>query len=81
MFKLDRISASMMFIRKKDERNLIFSVMPITAHPGFNKACAYFKIKLVRIPIDCQTCEVDLKKMRRAINANTCLVKRDIRFE
>jgi len=49
-------------------------VMPITAHPGFNKACAYFKIKLVRIPIDSQTCEVDLKKMRRAINANTCMI-------
>ena len=75
MFKLDRISASTRFISTRRVM-IIFSLMPITAHPGFNKACAYFKIKLVRIPLDPSTCEVDLRKMRRAINGNTCMVKR-----
>ncbi|CAF1269847.1 unnamed protein product [Adineta steineri] len=48
--------------------------MPVTAHPAFNKACAYFKIKLIRIPVDPITLEVDLKKMRRAITKNTCML-------
>ncbi|CAF1661473.1 unnamed protein product [Adineta ricciae] len=48
--------------------------MPITAHPAFNKACSYLKIKLRRIPLNPQTHEVDLTKMRRAITKNTCLL-------
>ena len=48
--------------------------MPATAHPGFNKACAYFKIKLIRIPVDPVTLQVDVNKMRRAITKNTCMV-------
>jgi len=34
----------------------------------------YFKIKLKRIPLNPQTREVDLVKMRKAITRNTCLV-------
>ncbi|CAF1331331.1 unnamed protein product [Rotaria magnacalcarata] len=48
--------------------------MPITAHPAFNKASNYFKMKLKRIPLNPQTREVDLKKMRQAINKNTCMI-------
>ncbi|CAF2625081.1 unnamed protein product [Rotaria sp. Silwood2] len=48
--------------------------MPITAHPAFNKACCYFKIKLKRIPLNPQTREVDLYQMRRAITKNTCML-------
>ena len=51
-----------------------YSVMPITAHPAFNKACSYFKIKLKRISLHPQTREVDLYKMRKAITKNTCMV-------
>lgn len=49
-------------------------IMPITAHPAFNKACSYFKIKLIRIPLDPDTLEVDVNKMRRAITKNTCML-------
>ncbi|UJR36609.1 hypothetical protein I4U23_029329 [Adineta vaga] len=48
--------------------------MPETAHPAFNKAAAYFKIKMTRIPVDPKTLEVDVKKMRRAISRNTCML-------
>lgn len=49
-------------------------VMPMTAHPAFNKACSYFKIKLIRVPIDPITLEVDLNAMRKAITKNTCML-------
>jgi len=49
-------------------------VMPVTAHPAFNKACSYFKIKLRRIPLHPDTLEVDLKKLRQAITKNTCMI-------
>ncbi|CAF1245672.1 unnamed protein product [Adineta steineri] len=48
--------------------------MPTTAHPAFNKACSYFKIKLRRIPLNPQTREVNLDKMRQAITKNTCMI-------
>jgi len=49
-------------------------IMPVTAHPAFNKASSYFKMKMKRIPIDPKTLKVDLKKMRRAITKNTCML-------
>jgi len=49
-------------------------VMPTTAHSAFDKACHYFRIKLVRIPVDPVTYRVDLKKVESAINRNTCLI-------
>ncbi|CAF0812803.1 unnamed protein product [Didymodactylos carnosus] len=48
--------------------------MPVTAHPAFNKACSYFKIKMRRIPIDPKTLKVDIVQMRRAITKNTCML-------
>ncbi|CAF1562285.1 unnamed protein product [Rotaria magnacalcarata] len=49
-------------------------VMPVTAHPAFNKASFYFKMKLIRVPVDPNTLEVDIKQMRRAITKNTCMI-------
>ena len=43
-------------------------IMPTTAHSAFDKACHYFRIKLVRIPVDPVTYRVDLKKVESAIN-------------
>jgi glutamate/tyrosine decarboxylase-like PLP-dependent enzyme len=37
-------------------------------------------MKLKRIPIDPKTLEVDLKKMRRAITKNTCMVRNSKRI-
>ena len=31
-------------------------IMPITAHSAFDKACDYFRIKLVKIPVDPGAC-------------------------
>lgn len=47
-----------------------------TVHAGFDKACQLLgcQIKLIHIPIDPKTMKVDLKKMRKAINKNVCLL-------
>jgi len=49
-------------------------VMPMTAHPAFNKAASYFKMRLIRVPVNPRTLQVDLKKMRQAITKNTCML-------
>ncbi|KAG0332816.1 hypothetical protein BG004_001088 [Podila humilis] len=49
-------------------------VAPVTIHAAFNKACSYFGIKLIMVPIDPVTMQVDLKAVKKAINKNTVLV-------
>lgn len=49
-------------------------VCPISAHAAFEKAAHYFKIKMVQIPLNSKTWKVDIKKMKRAINSNTCML-------
>lgn len=49
-------------------------VLPITAHPAFNKASAYFGLKMNHVPVDPLTLKVDLKAMKRAIGRNTCVL-------
>nr|CAH7728754.1 unnamed protein product [Callosobruchus chinensis] len=49
-------------------------VVPSTIHSAFDKAAQYFKIKVRSIPVDPQTYQVDLKKLKRAINANTIML-------
>jgi len=49
-------------------------IMPTTAHSAFDKACDYFRIKLIRIPVDTVTYRVDVGKVKSAINRNTCLI-------
>lgn len=48
-------------------------VIPVSAHAAFTKAAEVFRIKLRQIPLD-KNFKVDLRKMRRAINSNTCMV-------
>jgi sphinganine-1-phosphate aldolase len=48
-------------------------VVPVTAHAAFEKASQYFKIRLVRIPVD-DTFRADLKAARQAINRNTIAI-------
>ncbi|KAF9932781.1 hypothetical protein FBU30_007288 [Linnemannia zychae] len=45
-----------------------------TAHPAFDKAAEYFGIKMIAIPINLTTMQVDLKAVKRAINRNTILL-------
>jgi sphinganine-1-phosphate aldolase len=49
-------------------------IIPITAHAAFDKAGEAFKIKIVKIPYDPKTYQVDLNKVKRAINKNTVAI-------
>lgn len=49
-------------------------VMPVTAHPAFDKACSYFRLKLIKIPVDPTTYKVQIHKMKSAISRRTCLI-------
>ncbi|XP_053548006.1 sphingosine-1-phosphate lyase 1 [Bombina bombina] len=47
---------------------------PLSAHAAFDKAAHYFGMKLVHIPLDPKTMQVDVKAMKRAISKNTAMV-------
>ncbi|TDL15304.1 PLP-dependent transferase [Rickenella mellea] len=49
-------------------------VLPISAHVAFDKAAMYLGIKVHTIPVDPTTRKVDLKRVKRAINANTIML-------
>ena len=49
-------------------------IVPISAHAAFDKGADYFGVKLIHIPVDPKSGQVDMKRMARAINGNTILV-------
>ena len=49
-------------------------VMPATAHAAFAKAGEFFRMKITRVPVDPQTCQVNVKAMARAISRNTVVL-------
>ncbi|OBZ87858.1 Sphingosine-1-phosphate lyase [Choanephora cucurbitarum] len=49
-------------------------IVPETIHAAFMKAAAYFKIKLITIPIDPVSLKVDIRKVQRAITSNTVML-------
>lgn len=49
-------------------------IMPITAHPAFNKACYYFGIKLHSVSVDPKTFRANLDEMKKKINKNTIML-------
>ncbi|KAL6063333.1 Sphingosine-1-phosphate lyase 1 [Balamuthia mandrillaris] len=46
-------------------------VVPSSVHCAFDKACDYFGIKLVHVPVSKKTWSADIEAMRRAITSNT----------
>jgi glutamate/tyrosine decarboxylase-like PLP-dependent enzyme len=48
-------------------------IVPVTAHAAFEKAAAYFKIKLKRIPVDADY-RADVAAARRAVSRNTIVI-------
>ncbi|XP_065344894.1 sphingosine-1-phosphate lyase [Cloeon dipterum] len=50
------------------------AVLPMTAHPAFNKASQYFGIRLRFVPVDPKTMIVDPKKMAKYITSNTIVL-------
>jgi sphinganine-1-phosphate aldolase len=49
-------------------------VMPVTAHPAFDKACQYFNIELIKVPVSAQTGRVNPAELERFINPNTIAI-------
>ena len=49
-------------------------IVPVTIHAAFDKAAAYFGIKIVHAPMDKKTCKVDVRKVKSLINSNTVMV-------
>ncbi|KAF8913675.1 pyridoxal phosphate-dependent transferase [Mucidula mucida] len=49
-------------------------IIPESAHAAFDKGAAYFGIKLHLMPVDRYTRRVDIKRVKRAINANTIVL-------
>eukprot|EP01124_Arcella_intermedia_P035124 TRINITY_DN8866_c0_g1_i1.p1 TRINITY_DN8866_c0_g1~~TRINITY_DN8866_c0_g1_i1.p1 ORF type:complete len:555 (+),score=76.72 TRINITY_DN8866_c0_g1_i1:156-1667(+) len=49
-------------------------VVPVTAHAAFDKAADYFGIRISHVPIDPDTCKVDIPKLKKVICRNTILI-------
>ncbi|KAM4703785.1 sphingosine-1-phosphate lyase 1 [Rhinophrynus dorsalis] len=49
-------------------------IAPVSAHAAFDKAAHYFGMKMVHVPLDKKTMQVDVKAMRRAISKNTAML-------
>ncbi|MDX2001852.1 MAG: aspartate aminotransferase family protein [Chitinophagales bacterium] len=49
-------------------------IVPQSAHPAFDKACDYFGLKLVHVPVDKQTLRADVAAMEKAITPNTVMI-------
>lgn len=49
-------------------------IVPLSVHAAFDKAANYFGIKIHHIPVDPVTRQVQIAKVKRAINANTILL-------
>ena len=46
-------------------------VLPVTAHAAFDKACAYFGVRLVHVPVDARSFKVDPAAVAAAITPST----------
>lgn len=49
-------------------------VVPDTIHAAFDKAASYFKIRLVKIPVDPRSLLADVARIEQAISPNTIMI-------
>ncbi len=49
-------------------------LLPTTAHPAFEKGAHLFGLKVVHVPIDPKTTQVDLDLVRSSVNENTVML-------
>ncbi|XP_078055486.1 sphingosine-1-phosphate lyase 1 isoform X2 [Mustelus asterias] len=49
-------------------------IAPISAHAAFDKAAQYFGMRIVHVPLDKRTMQVDVKAMKKAISRNTVML-------
>ncbi|MCK5797563.1 MAG: aspartate aminotransferase family protein, partial [Deltaproteobacteria bacterium] len=59
--------------RKRGKHGTLEIVLPVSAHPAFEKAAHYFGVKTVHVPVG-KDYRVDLKAMRKAISRRTILL-------
>jgi len=50
-------------------------VIPVTAHAAFDKAAALLNIGVKHVPIDLESCTVDVRAMKKMISKNTIMVR------
>ena len=68
------VKAARQWGRKRHPKAQGFEVlMPTSAHPAFDKACYYFGLSPVRVPVG-QDFRADLRAMRKALSKRTVLV-------
>jgi sphinganine-1-phosphate aldolase len=60
----------------KDQKGITspHMILPVTAHPAFDKAADYFGIRVTHIAYDPVTYQVDIRKLKQAICRNTILI-------
>lgn len=61
------------FALKKNPRIIPEMVIPLSAHPAFDKAGHYFGIKVIHAPLNEQY-QLDIKSLENLVNANTVLI-------
>jgi sphinganine-1-phosphate aldolase len=49
-------------------------LLPVSAHAGFDKAAQLLDMRIVHVPLDPATMQVDLKAMRARITSDVCLL-------
>ena len=49
-------------------------VVPITAHPAFDKACHYYGIEKITVPVDASTGMVDPDELEKYVTENTVVI-------
>lgn len=49
-------------------------VLPVTAHPAFDKAADYLGVRVTHVALDARTRKVTVRAMRRAITRNTIMI-------
>jgi glutamate/tyrosine decarboxylase-like PLP-dependent enzyme len=61
--------------RARDQLGITYPemIVPVTAHAAFDKACQYFNIKAIRLPVD-ENFRADGKAARKAITRNTIVI-------
>jgi len=60
----------------RDEKGIMNPeiLVPKTVHAAFDKAAQLLGIKIRHVPVNPDTCKVDLRQMHKMINGNTCLL-------
>lgn len=53
-------------------------IIPESAHAAFDKAAGYFKIKLIKTPVNAKTRRANVNAIRKAITSNTIMVRGNV---